>query len=418
MSVGFTFDEQSIRGELNCDITPEKIAAIGCAASGIMGEKLAVSTDSDCLMVKNALIAGALSGGATILDFGEQPKVITRSGIMFYNLSGGFHISEGGKRIDLLSSNGLNPDYSDIAEIKRLCKEGKMKRVADDKIREVVSLQSYKMYYLRAILNDCHNEQLGFNLLISVDNSTVKNIVTAILKDTGCRYTLYRNHEDRLGEEFAGVVKNEGYDFGVFIDKSGEQLTLCDGRGRILTKDIYQCLCSMIIFKGEKERTFVAPIDAAFAVDIIAEAYGGKIIRTGRAKKLIMSKVSELGREGMCSQFILEFDPVGSLIKIMDFLKSQRLTLEGAVNSMPSVYIVSKDVECRESKKARIMHRLAYENKGRCDITEGVKIYEKGGWTLISPETKNYFKITAEGASTEMAEEFVNKYIDKIRKIK
>ncbi|MDP4118125.1 MAG: hypothetical protein Q8873_02915 [Bacillota bacterium] len=420
MENSMVFDENGVSGEVNREITPEKMARLGCVTADVIGKKIAVSTDagSGSTMIKNAVISGLLSGGASALDFGEQPIPITRSGIKFYNLKGGLHISLDGGRVDILDSNGINPASIHMKKIETECNDGNVERAIPETIRDAVSLQSYKLYYIRDIVNSCRNEKLDFNILICVNNPTVKGIVIPLLRELGCKYTTYKNAKGEITDGFASVVKKEGYDMGAYIGDDGEKLILCDGKGRILSQELYDCLCAIIIFKHEIDRTYVVSVSAPSVIDNIAASYGGEIIRTKMAENLIMSKVSELNREGLCAQFVLNFDPVGGLIKIMDFLKTENSKLENIVDAIPKFYMAYGEVECGEDKREAIMNKLTEENKSKADITDGVKIYENGGWTLISPQRgKNSFRIISEGMNTEMADELMVRYSDIIKKM-
>ncbi len=409
------FNEYGVKGKSEGIISPEKSVKLACGVVQIIGNKIAISTDSGSgsAMVKSAIIAGILSGGAGALDFGEQPIAITRSGIKFYNLKGGVHISDNGKRIDILNSNGICPGMGIMTKLMESYDKSE-EYPTPELVREVVSMHSYKLYYVRDIINNCKSEMLRFNILISINNPTVKLILLPLLAEMGCTYTIYKNEGRLPGKEFSEVVKNEGYHMGVYIDKSGEKLILCDGRGNILDDELFICLCAIIVFKEEKEGTFVAPADAPSVMEEIARILGGEILRSECAESLIMSKVSEMNREGLCTQFILRFDPVGAVIKIMDFLSKEKMSLENVMDMIPEFYIRHEEIPCDIETGKAVVKNLVEKTKN-ADTTEGIKVFEQRGWALVSQSLNSpYLKIVCEGYSAEMAEELMISYKNKI----
>ena len=414
MTQGISFDEYGISGTVGKEITPEKMAALGCSLCAVLGNKIALGTDSGSgsEMVKNAVLSGILSGGGTVLDFGRLPLAILRSGIKFYNLRGGVHISSDGQRINILAGSGINPDLAVMTEIMQSFSSGKAEKVSHESIREIVSLRSYKLYYIRDIINNCKNEKLDFNILICVKNSSSRSVIIPLLDEMGCKYTMYKSEKPEPDEEFAQVVKKEGYDLGAYIDDSGEKLFLCDSCGNILSDEMYECLSAIIVFRSEPDKTFVAPMDASSAIEKIAEIYGGKIIRTKSSKSIIMSKVSELDAGGLSTGFILNFDPACSIIKIMDFLKTEKTGLDEISALIPTFYMLKSSEACRDSKK--LIDKISKMHKN-IDTTEGVKVFEDKGWALISP-LKDKVRIVCEGTSLEAAEELMAKYTDIVRK--
>ncbi|MBQ3053973.1 MAG: hypothetical protein IJC89_03620 [Clostridia bacterium] len=394
--MGISFDEYGIKGKINKDITPENTAKLGCSVTKVLGNKIALSTDSiaSSEMVKSALVAGILSGGGSPLDFGQQPISITRSGIKFYNLNGGFHISDGGKRIYILGGNGISPEMGELYKIMEICSMGELPRVSGDNIREMVSLSSYKLYYVRDLINSCVHDKLDFNILLCIQNPSVKAVMVSLLKEMDCKYTIYKCHGKKPDEKFSQVIKKEGYHLGAVI---GEDLTLYDSRGRIISPEIFECICAMVVLR--REGTYIASPEAPSAIEKIAAASKGKVIRTKSARNIIMSKVSQMNKDGLSVQFVLEFDPMGSIVKILDYIKSEKTSLEKLVDKVPAFFILKEDFDIGEERKRNILERFE-----KSDI-----LNYKNSRAVVSEHGK-YIRLTCEGANAEMAQELMVKY--------
>ena len=91
------FGHRGIAGEINVDITPEFASKLGAAYGTIFrnGAKVAISSDnSNCAnMLRMSFAAGILSSGVEVFDLGRLLLPMARSGIRFYKLDGGIHIS-------------------------------------------------------------------------------------------------------------------------------------------------------------------------------------------------------------------------------------------------------------------------------------------------------------------------------------
>ncbi len=398
--MGFVFENGDVTE--NNGISPEDAAALGLSFCNVMGKKVVVSHTEGVLtmVIKNALISGALVSGASVLDFGEQPLAITRRGINFYNLDGGFHISDGGRKITMLGKDGIRVSDETEKEVVTAYSAGNLPRTREDYVKEVVSLGSYKLYYLRDIINRCKSIS-GFNLLLSVKNKTSQSILTAILKDMGCKYTLYKGYGT---ENFSNVIIKDGYDMGVHIDESGEKLTLFDEKGNAIDGDVYNCISAIITFSLSPDKTFYASYDMPSSVERIAEKMGGKIVRIKNVDSYISSKTKG------DFQFILRFDAIGSLIIIMDYLKQNDVTLSKLAQAVPEFYVSKKEYVLNSDLFDKFVKKAGIKNIGE-------RIEEKKGWAFIE-KNKNLIKVVCEGVSTEASTELAEKYEKIIKGIK
>lgn len=426
------FGEKGISGSVNIDITPEYASRISSAFGALVGQntKVAVSTDSQgsSLMIKEAVLSGMLSCGQQVLDFGQQPIPITRAGIRFYGLSGGIHVAGSNKsgevQIDILDKSGANISRGQERKLENLFMRDDFVRVSGDYVKEAVSLASYRLYYLRDIVNKTKNQKIGFNVLLNIKSQLVKSLVISLLNDLGCHYKM-DTEKANIGTkegmaDFAKAVEQGNYDLGAIIDNSGERLILCDHKGRIISDEIMSCMSALIIFKAKPGAAYIAPLSAPDIIESMASRYNGKVIRTKTSPIEVMSKLSDCSRDvSLCEQFVLEFDAIGGLVKIMDFLKGHGSSLAAFVEEIPSFYIAKEEAPCSFSKKGLVIRRLAEASSGkRVELTEGVKVYERGGWVLVLPDAqKPTCRIISEGYTEEFAQELVGEYMDKIKKI-
>ena len=133
-----------------------------------------------------------------------------------------------------------------------------------------------------------------------------------------------------------------------------------------------------------------------------------------------MSKIISTDEEqGINGQFIMHFDAIFSLIKILDFMKINKLTLSEIVNMIPDFYINKEEVACPWNIKGKVIRELIEEHKDQIiETTEGVKIYKDDGWILVLPDSERpVCSIICENSNEEYAKELTNVYVNKVLKI-
>ena len=82
------FGIRGIAGEINVDITPEYASKLGAAYGAVNKGKSRIGVSCDdtttAQMIKISFIAGLLSAGIDVYDFGKMLLPVTRSAIRFY----------------------------------------------------------------------------------------------------------------------------------------------------------------------------------------------------------------------------------------------------------------------------------------------------------------------------------------------
>lgn len=427
-----SFGENGITSGINSELRPETILKLGAVFATLCGSgsKIAVSSNgsNSAIMGKYAIITGIMLTGCGCLDFGNQPIPITRSGIKFYSLSGGIHISSdektGDLQIDFINKNGANITKETERKIENLLARGEYIREEENRLKEVVSLQSYKFYYLRDIINKCKNTKLQYNLLLNVKNPLIQGLLKSVLDDLSCNYKFNSQtidiHNKSDMREFSREVIESGYDMGVYIDGYGERLILFDQNGTMLSEDMMLCLSALIQFKTKPSVAYVARVSSPGVIEVMADKLRGTVIRTKSSPINVMAELTQDGRDiAISTQFIIEFDAIGGLIKILDFIKSNQTSLGALTEEIPKFYMTTLETPCEPKDKGLLIKTIATQNANKkMEFTDGVKIYENGGWILLLPHShKPSCKVVCEGYTEEFAQELMAEYKGKIDKI-
>ncbi|NSW92934.1 MAG: NTP transferase domain-containing protein [Firmicutes bacterium] len=434
------FGNRGITGEINVDITPEYASKLGAAYGAIFKEKgvIGVSCDNNpsSKMIKMAFIAGLLTTGIEVHDFGEMLLPISRSAIRFYNTDGGIHIGTSRHNparlfIDIMDSNGCNISRALERKIENVFIREDFSRCEGDCIKDVIPVQNYSSFYMRNIINSVKSKKMDYRIILNTTSQFVAEIMKNLLEQLGCKVELLNlkliniktKRASMTSDDvnfFTSYVKMGNFDMGVSVEDFSEKMMLVDNKGRIITEDMYIALISIMLFKTVKGGTVVVPISASHIVEKIAEEYNGKVVRTKTSSQDIMYKLLGNGaEEGMLEQFILHFDAIGGLVKILDFMAINKYKLSDMVDMIPTFHMDRKEVECPWNAKGKVIRQIIQEQSGKTiETMEGVKIYNDNGWVLILPDADlPICRIISESYSQEFAEELSTIYADKIREI-
>lgn len=434
------FGNRGIAGEINVDITPEYASKLGAAYGAVNKGKarIGVSCDesSTAQMIKISFMAGLLSAGMEVYDFGRMLLPVTRSAVRFYKLDGGIHIStstEDAARlfIDFLDRNGSNMDRNTERKLENAFIREDFSRCEGDCINAVKEVAGYSDFYLKSIINSVKSPRMIYNISLNTRSPFIASIMKNLLEELGCKVeinnlklvntkTMRQSMTSSDVRFFTSHIKLGGFDLGVSIEDTSEKMMLVDGRGRIVTEDMFIALISLILFRTVRGGTVVVPISASHVVDRIAGENNGKVIRTKTSQQDLMGKL--LGKEikeELLEQFTMHFDAVAGLVKILDFMSCNDLRLSDLVDMIPEIHMNRQEVECPWDAKGKVIRKLIQENSGESvETLEGVKVYQEDGWVLVLPDAEQPIcRVISESGTAEFAEELTNIYVKKVREI-
>ncbi|HEX3030057.1 MAG TPA: mannose-1-phosphate guanyltransferase [Clostridia bacterium] len=434
------FGNRGIAGEINVDITPEYASKLGAAYGATFKEKarigISCDTSTPAQMLKISFIAGLLSAGIDVTDFGNMLLPITRSAVRFYGLNGGIHISTSTQDVarlfvDFLDKNGSNIERGTERKIENAFIREDFSRCEGDCIKNITTIPDYSKFYLRNIINSVKSKKIDYKISLNTGSQFISETMKNLLEEVGCKVeltnlklvnalTMRQSMTSSDVRFFTSHIKMNNFDMGVSIEDTSEKMMLVDNKGRIITEDMFIALISIILFRSVKGRTLVVPISASHVVEKIAEENEGRVLRTKTSPQDIMCKImSSDVKEEMLEEFTMHFDAMAGLVKILDFMNLNGYSLSDLVDMIPDIHIHKKEVECPWGAKGKVIRQIMQEQKGESiETLEGIKIYQNDGWVLVLPDAEEPMcKVISEANTAEFAEELTNIYINKIREI-
>lgn len=432
------FGNRGILGEINVDITPEFASRLGATYGSICpkGSKIGVCcNDEDALkMIKSSLVSGLLSSGIEVYDIGSALLPVTRSAIRFYNLAGGIHISSTSEKdvleINILNKNGSNITRNEERKIENSFIREDFIRCSADDIKSVVLVPDHSIFYIQSVLNGVFTKEHNFKIALITKSIYLQNIIEKIFCELKCKFefintkleTVHKKKESIFSDikSLTGTVKQGDFDIGVYFDSSNDKIMLVDTKGRVITDDLYMALISLIHLKSAKGNKVVVPLNTSEVIEKIAGQTEGMVIRTKTSTKELMNQMlCDENKEDLSDFFNMNFDSITGLVKVLDYMATNKVSLSKLVDMIPDFHILKKEVKCPWPAKGKVIRSIIEENEnGNIETTEGVKILRDKGWVLVLPDTERpVCKVISEGFSQEYANELTDIYVEKVKTI-
>ena len=240
------------------------------------------------------------------------------------------------------------------------------KRCSGEEISRLNNITDFKNYYVRSVLNEVDVQQIrekAPKICIASPSDFVISVMVPMLTDIGCKVASFSSASLNVTETIVEEINNSNADFAAFIDSNGESLVLIDKLGNIVKDDLFLTLTSLIIFKSLQNAKVVVPITAPSIIESLAEKYNGKVVRTKTSPQAVMEEMLNFNllknRENM-SQFLLNFDALAGLVKIIEYICVFKTSLTETLKEIPDFYISKKKTFCPWELKGKVMRKLNY----------------------------------------------------------
>jgi mannose-1-phosphate guanylyltransferase/phosphomannomutase len=341
--------------------------------------------------------------------------------------------------LEFLDSQGLNIDKSAERSLENQYFSEDFPRAAASAMGEVTFVPQLVEGYLRGLItpeNAAIIAAAHFRIVVADEPGSLAVILPAVFAELHCQVIRVPETEKtpaitaKTLRELMGsltrvseTVKQTHADLGVIVDNDAERLILVDNRGEILKEEQLTALISFLVLKYQPENiTVPVQVTAPHTIETLAREFRGKVIRTKANPRSLMEQVAQKklfpALNGQTS-YHPQFDALFSLVKVLELLAREKVTLAEAKLLIPPVERSYQEVDCPWEEKGRIMRNLFEENKERrLEMTDGLKVYHDAGWTLVLPDAEEpVFRIYAEANTSEEADALTRMYMDRISEL-
>ena len=336
-------------------------------------------------------------------------------------------------RVQFFDSRGINISRDAERKIENLFHREDFRRVPGVEVNYVLSAPDFVSAYLDFMTQEVNEDFWKYNpaIVLCTLGNPADTALHLLFESMGMVVHMVdvakaRNVESVGDDDFQDVcaavsesVRRTGSLFGAIVDCHGENLAVIDARGSVFKGDALTALLALVYFMINKGGTFVVPVTASRAVEEIANAFGGQVLRTKTGARSVMeAKVAEdnrLNKPG-CMQFFMEFDQVYTIVKIIDCLLMHSMTLSQLAERIPEFHISVKSTQCPWTAKGTVMRTLISESsEENVELLDGIKVFHDQGTALVLPDAeKPVYNVYAEGFSQEIADSLTDMYLKKI----
>ncbi len=413
------FTERGLVGHIGTDLTPAASARAGGAFGTLLGGRCGLSSDGTpaAHMLREGVLAGLLSVGCEVFDFGTLSLPAARFSTETYALSGAIHVAtEGGEGVLVcMGKCGIALSESEARRLHTLYLREDFAPTTPDNMKKPQKIEDFTSVYLHHILKDTVSLK-GLRILVSAPPLT-----RPILEEAARRkgFSVVFEEAPRAGEArtaFMQKTAREGFAFGAIFDALSESFTLFDGRGRMLSSDMRDAVFALLVMRRFENAHIFVRASASSVFEEMARALGAHVSRTEDSPASLSAALSARGDFSSEVQHVLSFDAVGASILLLDFLARENRPLAAIGDMVPPFSTRRRTVACAQNQKGRIMRAFSPISVGGDE--GGARIREENGWVFIIPDGERAAcRIVAHAASEEYAAELAALYEEKVKSI-
>jgi mannose-1-phosphate guanylyltransferase/phosphomannomutase len=439
------FGRLGVSGLANVDLSPELAMRVSMAYATTLPKGTTVVTSRDssraARVLKRAVMVGLTAAGCNVDDLEAATVPLTRFHARNAAVSGGVTVrlvagDPQSVSLRFLDAAGVDLDEPSQRRIERLHDREESRRVLAAEIGDIYFPSRTIEMYTAELVGSVDLEAVRtakFKLVLDYAFGTTSFVMPNILAKLGADVLVINPHVStpgvlsfdravhsaRLGE----LVRASGAHLGAMFEPDGEQLTLVDDTGRVLSDEDALCAMVRIVVEDNPKGTIAVPVDAPREVERITARSGSELVWTKLAPSELMAASASPGvvfagnTAGgfVFPSFLPAFDAVAAFVHLLSLLaRSGRQLSEVVGPAHPG--LAHLEVPTPFESKGLVMRSLLERSAAReLVLVDGVKLLDEDGWTLVVPDTEGPATlVTAEAFTAERAEARARAMADQI----
>ncbi len=445
------FGTNGIRGVVNQDLTPQFLLDIGMAIGAhFKGGEILVACDArtSSQMVKSAIMSSLLASGCNVHDAGTIPTPSLQYTVGRRGFAGGVMITASHNPapfngIKVIGPDGVEVERKTEEEIERIYAERSFHLKPWNQVGEEFPFIEALELHKRGVLEHIEPRLIAkakLKVMIDPGNGVGTLITPYLLRDLGCKVYTMNSHLDGTfpgrqpeptPEALAGLskaVRAVGADLGIAHDGDADRCIFVDEKGEAYYGDKSFALIADWFLTHNPGEKIVATFNCSKAIPDIAAKHGGKIIWTKvgaiTVSRTVLETGAKLGGEENGGVFYAPHQPVrdGTMTAslMLQILAERGKPLSELMEELPQYFVNKGKVPCKNELKKKVLAKLFNQASNlKTETLDGVKIWtEKDSWILLRPSgTEPVFRLYAESTQPKKAEQLVQEYQDKLKKI-
>ena len=443
------FGSSGVRGLANVDLTPLLACKVGSAvAAHAKAKKAVVARDTRVSgsMLEDALVSGLLSSGTDVLLAGMVPTPVLAYAAKALGADVGFMLTASHNPpqyngIKVFNGDSLSYTDEDQTAVEEIVADDRFLLTDWRSLGETTPVDASKVYMEMALKAVALRRR--WRVVVDPGCGATFNVAPAMLKAMGCKVTALNAQPDgyfpaRKSEptaeslqDLANVVKVLGADVGIAFDGDGDRVAFVDEDGFFVNFDRSLAAYAAYALKRSGGGVVVTNVEASMCVETMAEAQGGRVIRT-RVGDIYVSEA--IKREGAvfggepCGAWVHpqhHFCPDGPLSAALFLaaLEDEGKSVSEFIGKVPEYITLRENIACKNELKYEAVEKLgaalklAFPAYTDFSTVDGVRLALKNGWLLVRASgTEPLIRLTVEGESLAVANDITEKATALIKK--
>ncbi len=433
------FRAYDIRGVYGEDLDEEVAERTGKAVGTMLGRGKTVGIARDVRLssdsLHDALVAGLLSTGCSVVDFGKVPTPLLYFGTWYNKLDGGVmvtasHLPPEWNGFKISGKSGvLLSDGTGLEIVKEIFFRGEFNEHEGGGVVYKDVIEDYINYVATKTTTNTK-----FKIIFDFGNSVTSLVLPGIMKKLG--HEAYGINEEldgtfpnRTSEPTEEALQNlkkkvleEGADIGIGYDADGDRVAFVDEKGRISASgNITIPLLAKYFLRDNNGGKIVYDVTCSSSVGDYIRKLGGEpvIVRVGHSycATEVMKQQALFGGQYSGHTAFPEVncadDAIFGSLKILEVMSAYGKRMSELTEDIPT-YFISKleEIKCNDSVKFGIVGRIKKKAGSMpyklIDI-DGVLLANEDGQVLIrASNTSPVIRVNAEG-KTEESRDFFQK---------
>ena len=443
LKIGIT----GVRGIVGQTFTPELAVQFAQAfGSYLDGGRILVCRDTrpSGPMIRSAVLAGLLAAGCEVVDLGVSPTPSMQIAVKALKADGGIAITAGHNpaawnALKFVRGDGLYLNPTQAEELLDIYHQGEFAKAKWDTIKQTVQQANPIPHHIE-VLNQAFalETQKLKRLVVAIDccNGACSLMTPQWLESLGCEVLAV--NDDPTGvfphlpepkaetmAQLSAVVKAGRADIGFAQDADGERLGIVTENGQRLSEEMTLALASLIRLK-ESTGTIVTNISTTGAIDLIADRFGGAVVRTPVGQAYISEAMIEhdglLGGEGSGGVTVpevqLTHDSAAAIGLILSHLSQSGKRVSELVEQLPKLTILKHNIAVEPNRLYSILQdfRATVEGEGlQFDTTDGLKVMMPNGWVHVrASNTESIIRMIVESENAADASQLLDWVRDRL----
>jgi mannose-1-phosphate guanylyltransferase/phosphomannomutase len=366
-------------------------------------------------MIKRAMIAGMMSGGASIIDLSELPIPVVQYYARQHPIAGAVHIQMSpldsrSADIRMFDGNGVIFDKKTERKVENVFFREDIRRVHFYEMGDITYPTDAVDSYVDGLLALIDVETLRRahpRVLVDFDHGSASIVLPRLFKElnveaiplnAGFDETYQSKTRDAFAEarrQSALITRTLGCRLGAYIDYGSERIFLIDELGELLDHHEALGVVAMLALRAQPG-VLVAPATVPQSVARLVRSIAGADFVPGKAEPAALLRSAQQHQARLASDgnggyvfpdHHLAFDGIFTLIKLLELLAKDGRAISAVRKEIPQEAYEHRAEAVPWDAKGRVMRTMVEMHRdASVDLADGIKVFVDGGWVLVLPD--------------------------------